>query len=81
MSSGAAPYVSQSLPQVGLPFLALLLAHSDYPVTYCTRYAAFDAIATAHVYHMQGGRGVQAAEARRAAKRTRRRRRSNKSSV
>ena len=42
-------------------FLALLLAHSDYPVTYYTRYAAFDAIATAHVYHVQGGRGVQAA--------------------
>ena len=39
-----------------------------------TRYAAFDAIAAAHVYHLEGGRGVQAAKARRnAAKRTRRR--------
>ena len=45
-----------------------------YLLTYRTRYAAFDAIAAAHVYHLEGGRGVLAAEARRgAAKRTRRR--------
>ena len=38
------------------------------------RYAAFDAIAAAHVYHVQGGRGLQAPEARRhAAKRAQRR--------
>ena len=44
-----------------------------YLLTTC-RYAAFDAIAAAHVYHLEGGRGVQAAKARRnAAKRTRRR--------
>ena len=35
------------------------------------RYAAFDAIAAAHVYHVQGGRGVQGPEARRTTARRR----------
>jgi hypothetical protein len=60
----------------------MLVKRGGGSVTWCfvltylltTRYAAFDAIAAAHVHHLEGGRGVQAAEARRdAAKRTRRR--------
>ena len=71
---------SQSLPQVGLNSWRFV-SRTLTTLSLTTRYAAFDAIATAHVYHLQGGRGVLAAEARRATKRTRRRRRGNKSSV